>query len=473
MTEIITDKKIDAATAPKLDARLKDENGNRLRNVSVNYSVFRNGTKLSAPDGNIILSSVGCYEVEAEMGYKVGDLVCKAYARTDLDVWDEADKYTVFGFDGNSEYFADSYYMNKGWDIVPEPKIVGEANGRQGSFAKMEITDQQQPVFAVKPLYSLNYYKWLWENDSSLEKLGELFVTFDYMVDDRTQGGAATRRVAAFPSKTQQTVNCGTWYSVRFTLEEFINGYYAQMSDGFGYLKELRGGANITVDNTQGYAFFYLANPYQYATDVYMGGCLIECDSYTGKFLDISDSAHIYAWDYNWQKLGYSEVFTVEEDKTVGGETGTMLCYDGTQQSFGFQYLPVHTKAYYEYILRRYPSAYVSVKLYVRIEGKEEGIAWIGVLGKEQTRMKLGEWVTVRIPLSDIVRYFDALTISSTGDPARKNLISVNNGYYAVNGEYNRLNVFFRGFDFVLGNKDPDIDGIPKKEEDVGNDIFE
>ena len=457
----------------EFDVSVKDADGAFVRNVSVDYKVFKNGVEIPVKDGGITLSEIGWYNVEVELSYKIGDVDCKTYVNADLDVWDEENKYTVFDFNGYTDYFADSYYMNKGWDIVPQPSVVREIQEKRGNFVKVEITDQQQPVFSVKPLYSLNYYTWLAENDTSLEILGELFVSFEYMVEDKLSIAEPTRRIAVFPSGALQIVDCGKWYTVSFSLKQFVEDYYARMYDGYSYLKELRGGANITIDNTQGYALLYLSNPYQYATNIYIGACAVGCKTYDGQFLDINDSEHIYAWDYNWQRLDYSQVFSVK-DQSIDGETGTMLCYDGTQQRFGLQYISVYSKEYYEYILKRYPSAYVSVKLYVEIDGKDEGVAWVSGLGGDAEKVNLGEWITVRIGLSDIVAYYEAMAITETGNSERENLISVENGYYATGGVFNNLRVFFSGFDFVLGDEASDEDDeITEKEEDIGYDIFE
>lgn len=286
---------------------LKDASGAAVPDVETNYFVWKNGKQISADGGKVRLDSAGRYAVEAELCYRLNGVDCKLYVQTDLDVWDEESKYTVFDFDGNSEYFADSYYMNKGWDVVPAPVIVADVHGKQGNFAKIEITNQQQPIFGVKPMYSLNYYRQLLA-DAERDGLGELTVSFDYFAEEK-QNTPGTRRVGVFPtSANPQSVPCGQWNTVSFSLEDFVNGYYAEMTEGYEYLNALRGGENITIDASKGYAFLYFANWNMYATDLYIGAGRIGVKEALGRenWLQTVNGEKA-AVDYT--KGGYTEIF--------------------------------------------------------------------------------------------------------------------------------------------------------------------
>ncbi len=325
-----------------LNALLKDGNGNRIPDVTCRYSVVKNGKQITVNDGKVSLSEAGRYEVEVEIGYRIQNTDCKTYVRTELDIWDEESKYTVFSFDGNTEYFADSYYMNAIWESAPETSVVEKADGVRGTFLKMEITNQQQPVLAVKPMYSLNYYRWLFRNEPSFGVTGDPFVTFDYMVEDLAT--TERRTLIVYPSKSRQSVACGTWNTVSFSLEEFLDGYYAQLDGGYEYLNGLRGGAYASIDPMQGYALFYMYNQ-QIPSNVYIGECKLQLkpyetasewaerlnaadkvvadytkeeyvDNYEGTSMTYFERNHSSQWFYNQPTI---------ETMEVDGETGKAL----------------------------------------------------------------------------------------------------------------------------------------------------
>ena len=229
------------------------------------------------------------------------------------------------------------------------------------------------------------------------------------------------------------------------------------MESGFDYLKSLRGGASVTIAEKKGYAFFALANNNQLNTDCYFTECNVFVQEFTGKYVDITQSDRIYSWDYNWQRLTYDKVFSVQTlttDTAVGGKTGEMLVYNGTQQKAGLQYLPAYNKEYYELILSRYASAYVSVNIYVDLPALADySNVKLNGLGGTAEYKHIRKWHEVTISLADIIANFEALQISTLNNSARKNLISVENIHYTKAEENKNMQIYFSGFDFVLGEE--------------------
>ena len=428
---------------------LKDASGATVPDATYRYSVTKNGQSVSVNGGKFGADSVGRYGVEIEASYVNGGTTCKLYADAEVDVWDEASKYTVFDFDGNSRYFADSYYMNKGtWDIVPAPVVVNDAHGKTGKFAKVVITDQQQPIFGIKPMYSLNYYRRLLE-DAGQEGAGAFTFSFDYFVEDATSASNAGKRtVAVFPgTKTRQTVDCGKWYTVSFSLEELVNGYYEQMTEGFDALDDLRGGASITIlenENSEYYgcAFFYLANWNAYATNVYIGGGKIQkkaeqtpaewLESVNGGKLVADYAKGDYAEEYAETGMSYfsrqnsqwPRASAAIVTETVGGVNGTyakvVAATDSSYDQTISVYLPNTMdpdtlKAFAEsgFVLKLnvfVDAPTVQVRDAYGLEYDESASAFKNIYeSSHKFKITTGSWQEVEINLNDYVRLCEKL----------------------------------------------------------------
>ena len=173
--------------------------------------------------------------------------------------------------------------------------------------------------------------------------------------------------------------------------------------------------------------------------------------------MDITQSDRIYSWDYNWQRLTYDKVFSVQtltDDTAVGGKTGEMLVYNGTQQKAGLQYLPAYNKEYYELILSKYANAYVSVYIYVDIPALADYTnVSIKGLGNTSEYKHIRKWHEVTISLADIIANFEALQISTLKDNTRENLISVENIHYTKAEANKNMQIYYSGFDFILGDE--------------------
>lgn len=454
-TALIKEKNGDSVdvTLSELGFKLKDSEGASVETISLAYTAKKNGVDAIVTGETLTAESVGCYDITVEANFLLSGKVCTTFIDVPLDVWDEEHKYDIFAFDGTSDYFADSYYMNKTWEKVPATSLFDGYEGQSGNVVKVAMPSQQRGFFTAKPTYSKNYYEQMLQNDESVLNFGTLFVTFSYMIEDNA--GTATRNAWVFNSKTTSKITCGEWYTVKLTLEDFINNYYDVMKNGFDYLKPLRGGESVTISEKSGYAFFALANNNQLNTNCYFTECDVFVQEFTGKYVDITQSDRIYSWDYNWQRLTYDKVFSVQtftEETAVGGKIGEMLVYNGTQQKAGFQYLPAYNKEYYEFILSKYADAYVSVYVYVDLPALEDYTnVRVQGLGNSAEYKHIRKWHEVTITLADIVANFEALQITTLSDSARKNLISFENIHYTTADANKNMKIYFSGFDFVLG----------------------
>ena len=425
-----------------LNVSLKDETGAPVSDADFRYKATKNG-KAVPVDGSVMRAdSVGGYRVEVEIGYRYGGVDCTLYLPAEVDVWDESSKYTVFDFDGNSAYFADSYFMNKpGWDIVPAPTVVREAHGKQGNIARVEITNQQQPIFGVRPMYSLNYYRQLLE-EAEREDAGELVFSFDYFVED-TQNSATSgsRRIGVFPdSGRTQSVRCGEWNTVSFPLEDFVNDYYEKMTSDFDYLDGLRGGANITIDSAPGYAFFYLMNFGMNATDLYFGSgaVLVKAPLNAEEWLEMVNGEKRVA-DYT--QGGYADTYydtgltyfqrnhhvwpraqSGIVTETVGGVEGTyakvVAAVDGYDKTVSV-YLPNTVSMD---LLKQFAASGFVLKINVFIDAPaqtrnayaleydESASAFKTITDSSRTfRIATGEWQEIEIDLNDYIRLCERL----------------------------------------------------------------
>ncbi|MBO5479580.1 MAG: hypothetical protein J6A63_00115 [Clostridia bacterium] len=439
----------------ELNFALKNREGATVETISLAYTAKKNGVPATVMGKTLTAKTAGCYDITVEATFLLDGKTCTTFIDVPLDVWDAEHKYDIFAFDETSDYFADSYYMNKSWEKVPTTSLLNEYEGQTGKILKVAMPSQQRGFFTAKPTYSKNYYEQLLQNDESVLNFGTLFVTFSYRLEDKA--GTSTRNAWVFNATTRSKVTCGQWYTVKLTLEDFINNYYDAMESGFAYLKSLRGGASVTISENKGYAFFALANNDQLNTDCYFTESDVFVQEFTGKYVDITQSDRIYSWDYNWQRLTYDKVFSVQtftEDTAVGGKTGEMLVYDGTQQKAGFQYLPAYNKEYFEFILSRYANAYVSVYIYVDIAALADYTnVNIKALGNNAEYKHIRKWHEVKISLADIVANFEALQISTLKDSNRQNLISVENIHYTKAEENKNMQIYFSGFDFILGEE--------------------
>lgn len=434
---------------------LKDSEGAIVETESLAYTAKKNGVEATVTDETLTAETVGCYDVTVEATFLLDGKICTTFIDVPLDVWDEEHKYDVFAFDGTSDYFADSYYMNKSWEKVPTTSLLTEYEGKTENILKVAMPSQQRGFFTAKPTYSKNYYEQMLLNDESVLNFGTLFVTFSYMIEDKA--GTSTRNAWVFNSTTTSKITCGQWNTVKITLEDFINNYYDIMKNGFDYLKPLRGGESITIAEKQGYAFFALANNNQLNTNCYFTECNVFVQEFSGKYVDITQTDRIYSWDYNWQRLTFDKVFSVQtltEDTAVGGKSGEMLVYNGTQQKAGLQYIPAYSKEYYEFILSKYGNAYVSVYVYIDVPALADytNVKLTG-LGSTGEYKYIRKWHEVKITLADIVSNFEALQISTLKDKTRQNLISVENIHYTKADENKAMTIYFSGFDFVLGEE--------------------
>ena len=456
-TALIKEKSGDSVdvSLSELGFTLKDAEDATVETISLAYTAKKNGVDAIVTGETLTAETAGCYDITVEATFLLDGNICTTFIEVPLDVWDEEHKYDIFSFDETSDYFADSYYMNKTWEKVPTTSLLDEYEGQSGNVLKVAMPSQQRGFFTANPTYSKNYYEQMLENDESVLNFGTLFVTFSYWIEDNA--GTSTRNAWVFNSTTTSKVTCGQWYTVKLTLEDFINNYYDAMESGFDYLKSLRGGASVTIAEKKGYAFFALANNNQLNTDCYFTECNVFVQEFTGKFVDITQSDRIYSWDYNWQRLTYDKVFSVQmltTDTAVGGKTGEMLVYNGTQQKAGLQYLPAYNKEYYELILSRYASAYISVNIYVDLPALADySNVKLNGLGGTAEYKHIRKWHEVTISLADIIANFEALQISTLNNSARQNLISVENIHYTKAEENKNMQIYFSGFDFVLGEE--------------------
>ena len=450
-----------AVELSQLAVTLKDGAGADVDNVTLSYSATKNGKQV-AVDGSVLTATeIGCYDVEVKATYIYNGTECSSYVNTVIDVWDTANKYNVFTYDGSTAYFADSFYMNKSWEKKPTTSVVDGFDGQTGSILKVSMPNQQRGLISATPTYSKYYYEEMLKNDISVQNFGQLFVSFSYQIVDET-GSNGTRKAWVFhDTATTTTVTCGQWYTIKMTLADYLEKYYSLMKGGFDYLNGYRGGAEITINNNKGYALFALANNSQLKTTCYFSEGKVFVQEFTGKYVDLTQKDRLFSWDYSWQRLTYNKVFSVQnltEETALLGKTGEMLVYNGTQQKMGLQYIPAYSKEYYEYILSKYPNAYVSVWVYADIA--QDGtpvqdvytkvrISGLGTTDSEGKQIR--KWHEIKVSLADIVANFDAMQISALNNKDRKDLITVDNIHY--NSGKKDLTLYFSGFDFVLGDE--------------------
>ena len=216
---------------------------------SVRYSLFKNGVEIGFSGSAASLKDLGMYTVEAEIAYEKDGAELKTYVSAYLDVFDEESKYAVFAYDGCSPWLADSAYINRGYDTVTAKTVT--LDGKSGRYVEIEASaGSQRPLFAVRPMYSLGYYKNLLASNVG----GDLIYSFEYMIDERASGNSI---YSVYPNVRQtKTVATGVWTEYTSTLEEFVETGYNAMADEYDLIRgKLDGGIPETLAWRVGHGF--------------------------------------------------------------------------------------------------------------------------------------------------------------------------------------------------------------------------